>query len=131
MYRALPVLLEHDFEVRSLNGRFDPAGTPTVWLLAWNLTRLDDCAFAGFVDELIRPLGGLAHEFPSRTYPTPNWRNGLLARPRWYVMNKLTDVSISDGMKRYSIDSFALAMAMQDIANTVEAGVELGVKAIK
>jgi hypothetical protein len=63
MYRALPVLLEHDFEVRYLDGRFDPAGTPTVWLLAWTLTRLDDCAFPGFVDELVRPLGGLAHEF--------------------------------------------------------------------
>ena len=29
MNRALPVLLEHDFEVRFLDGRFDPAGTPT------------------------------------------------------------------------------------------------------
>ena len=62
MNRALPVLLEHDFEVRFLDGRFDPAGTPTVWLLAWTLTRLDDCAFDAFVDELVCPLGGLAHE---------------------------------------------------------------------
>ena len=62
MNRALPVLLEHDFEVRFLDGRFDPAGTPTVWLLIWTLTRLDGCAFVGFVDELVRPLGGLADE---------------------------------------------------------------------
>ena len=62
MNRALPVLLEHDFEVRYLDGRFDPAGSSTVWLLVWTLTRLDDCAFSDFVDELVRPFGGLAHE---------------------------------------------------------------------
>ena len=47
----------------------------------------------------------------------------------WHVVYKLTDVSISDGIKRYSIDGFALAMAMQEIANTVEAAVEPGLKA--
>jgi len=47
----------------------------------------------------------------------------------WHVVHKLTDVSISDGNKSYSIDGFALAMALQEIANTVETGVELGLKA--
>jgi hypothetical protein len=47
----------------------------------------------------------------------------------WHVVHELTDVSISDGIKSYSIDGFALAMAMQEIANTVEAGAEPGLKA--
>ena len=47
----------------------------------------------------------------------------------WHVVHKLADISISDGIKSYSIDGFASAMAMQDIANTVEAGVEPGLKA--
>ena len=32
----------------------------------------------------------------------------------------LTDISISDGIKSYSIDGFASAMALREIANTVE-----------
>ena len=47
----------------------------------------------------------------------------------WHVVHKLTDVSISDGINSYSINGFALAMAQREIANTVEAGVELGLKA--
>ena len=47
----------------------------------------------------------------------------------WHVVHKLTEVSISDGIKSYSIDGFASAIAMQEIANTIEAGVELGLKA--
>ena len=47
----------------------------------------------------------------------------------WHVVYKLTDVSISDGIKSYSIDGFASAMAPQEIANTVEAAVEPGLKA--
>jgi len=50
---------------------------------------------------------------------------------KWHVVHKLTDVSISDGIKSYSIDGFALAMAMQEIANAIEAGVEPGLKAKK
>jgi hypothetical protein len=38
-------------------------------------------------------------------------------------------VTISDGQKSYSIDEFSLAMALQEIANTVEAAAELGLKA--
>ena len=39
----------------------------------------------------------------------------------WHVVERLTNVSISDGVKSYSIDGFASAMALQEIANTVEA----------
>ena len=47
----------------------------------------------------------------------------------WHVVEKFTNVSISDGVKSYSIDDFALAMALQEIANTVEAAAELEGKA--
>ena len=47
----------------------------------------------------------------------------------WHVVYKLTNISISDGIKSYSIDGFASAMALQEIANTVEAAAELGLKA--
>ena len=47
----------------------------------------------------------------------------------WHVVERFTDVTISDGKKSYSIDEFSLAMALQEIANTVEAAAELGLKA--
>jgi len=47
----------------------------------------------------------------------------------WHVVERFTDVTISDGKKTYSIDEFSLAMALQEIANTVEAAAELGLKA--
>jgi hypothetical protein len=47
----------------------------------------------------------------------------------WHVVHKLTDVSISDGLNSYSIDGFASAMALQEIAETVEAAAEPGLKA--
>ena len=45
----------------------------------------------------------------------------------WHVVHKLTDVS--DGLNSYSIDGFASAMALQEIAETVEAAAEPGLKA--
>ena len=42
----------------------------------------------------------------------------------WHVVRKLTDISISDGIKSYSIDGFASVMALQEIANTVKAAAE-------
>jgi hypothetical protein len=39
----------------------------------------------------------------------------------WHVVHKLTEVSISDGIKSYSIGGFASTMELQEIANTVEA----------
>lgn len=39
----------------------------------------------------------------------------------WRIAKKLANVSIADGNKIYSIDEFATAMALQEIAKTVEA----------
>ena len=47
----------------------------------------------------------------------------------WHVVRKLTDISISDGIKSYSIDGFASAMALREIANTVEAAAAPELKA--
>ena len=45
----------------------------------------------------------------------------------WHVAEKV-DVSIYNGVKIYSIEQFSLVMALQEIANTVEAAAELGPK---
>jgi len=47
----------------------------------------------------------------------------------WQVAQKFTDVSIYDGTKVYSIDAFSVAMALLEIAKTVEATAEPGLKA--
>ena len=39
----------------------------------------------------------------------------------WHVVQKFTNVSISDATKTYSIDAFALATALLEIAKTVNA----------
>ena len=39
----------------------------------------------------------------------------------WHVVERFTDVTISDDNKSYSIDEFSLAMALQEIAKTLEA----------
>ena len=48
----------------------------------------------------------------------------------WHVVDRFTDVSIYDGTKTtYSIDAFSLAMALLEIAKTVEATSEPALKA--
>jgi hypothetical protein len=47
----------------------------------------------------------------------------------WHLVEKFTNVSISDGIESYSIDGFVSAIALEEIANTVEAAAELGTKA--
>ena len=47
----------------------------------------------------------------------------------WHVVEKFTNVSISDGINSYSIDGFASVMALQEIANAVEAAAGLEPKA--
>jgi hypothetical protein len=48
----------------------------------------------------------------------------------WHVVERFTDVSIyDDGTKVYSIDAFSVAMALLEIAKTVEATAEPGLKA--
>jgi hypothetical protein len=39
----------------------------------------------------------------------------------WHIVARFTNVSIYDGNKIYSIDEFASAMTLQEIANTAEA----------
>ena len=47
----------------------------------------------------------------------------------WHVIERLADVSIYDGVKISSIEEFSSVMALQEIANTVEATAELGPEA--
>lgn len=47
----------------------------------------------------------------------------------WHVVEGFSAVAINDGIESYSINEFASVMALQEIANTVEADVELGLEA--
>ena len=42
----------------------------------------------------------------------------------WHVVERFTNVSISDGKKSYSSAEFSLVMALQEIARTVAAAAE-------
>ena len=46
-------------------------------------------------------------------------KKALAKSLEWQVVEKFLDVSIYDGSKNYSIDDFATAMALQEIANSV------------
>ena len=41
----------------------------------------------------------------------------------WHVAERLSNVTISDGTKSYTVSEFSSAMALQQIADTVKAGV--------
>jgi hypothetical protein len=43
----------------------------------------------------------------------------------WHVSGRFTHISISDDIKTYSVDAFSLAMALLEIAQTLEATAEL------
>ena len=58
--RGTAALIEQDFEVRHLDQRFDPAGTPAAWVLAWTLTILDESEVLSLVQDVVSPLGGAA-----------------------------------------------------------------------
>jgi len=47
----------------------------------------------------------------------------------WYVAERLSNVTISDGNKSYAVSEFSSVMALQQIADTVEADVVRGSKA--
>ena len=47
----------------------------------------------------------------------------------WHVVQRSINVTISDGTKSYTIAEFSSAMALLEIANTVEVDVALGPKA--
>ena len=38
----------------------------------------------------------------------------------WHVVGRLTDISISDGTRSYSIAEFASVMALSEIDNTID-----------
>ena len=44
---------------------------------------------------------------------------------QWHVTGRFAHVTISDSTKTYSIEAFAVAMALLEIANTVKAAAEL------
>ena len=46
----------------------------------------------------------------------------------WHVAQRLADVSISDGIRSFTIAEFASAMASLDIAKTVDAAADRGPK---
>jgi len=46
----------------------------------------------------------------------------------WHVAQSLSDVSISDGVRSFTIAEFASAMASRDIKNTVDADADRGPK---
>ena len=60
-----------------------------------------------------------------RSYAVRRYRNReggvFLEAIEWQVVHKLTRVTISDGVRSFSITDFASAMAFLDIANTVGA----------
>ena len=47
----------------------------------------------------------------------------------WHLVERFTDVSISDGIKVFTITEFASVMALTEIHNTVEAASEVKPKA--
>jgi hypothetical protein len=47
----------------------------------------------------------------------------------WHVAERLSNVTISDGSKSYTVSEFSSVMALQQIADTVEADAALGLKA--
>jgi len=46
----------------------------------------------------------------------------------WHVVERFNEISISDGARSYSIAEFSSIMALREIANTVEAAAEPGLK---
>ena len=63
MRRAMKVLIEEGFEVRWLDGRFDPEGElPAKWLLIWTYTNRNADEFSDYVFPLITGLDGFVTE---------------------------------------------------------------------
>ncbi len=51
-------------------------------------------------------------------------RDAFAKAIEWHIGKTLTDVSISDGIKRYSIVEFSLVMALVEIAETIRTEVD-------
>jgi hypothetical protein len=71
------------------------------------------------------------HANRSLTVTAETEKEAFAKAVEWHLVERFTNVSISDGVKSYSIDGFASVMALKEIANTVEAAAERGPKAKK
>jgi hypothetical protein len=71
------------------------------------------------------------HANRSLTVTAETEKKAFAKAVEWHLVERFTNVSISDGVKSYSIDGFASVMALKEIANTVEAAAERGPKAKK
>ena len=47
-------------------------------------------------------------------------RDAFAKAIEWHVVGRLTDISISDGNRSYSIAEFASVMALREIDNTID-----------
>ena len=54
------------------------------------------------------------------TVTTKTAKEALAKAVEWHVVERFTNVSISNGRKRYSIAEFSSVMALIEIANTVD-----------
>ena len=59
------------------------------------------------------------------TVTTETAKEAFAKAVEWHVVERFTDISISDEIKTYSLEGFSLAMAFQEIAKTLEATAEL------
>jgi hypothetical protein len=57
---------------------------------------------------------------------TATAKDAYIKAIEWHETGRFTSVTINDSTKTYSIDAFALAMALLEIAKTVNAAAELG-----
>ena len=58
------------------------------------------------------------------TVTTETAKDAFAKAIEWQIVERFTNVSISDGIKNYTIAEFSLVMALKEIANTVEAAAE-------
>ena len=56
-------------------------------------------------------------------------RDAFAKAIEWHVVGRLTDISISDGNRSYSIAEFASVMALAEIANTEASAEQNGAEA--
>jgi hypothetical protein len=58
------------------------------------------------------------------TVTTATAKEGFAKAIEWHLVERFTNVFISDGIKNYTIAEFASVMALTEIRNTVEAASE-------
>ena len=59
----------------------------------------------------------------SLSVTTETAKDAFAKAVEWHIAKRLSNVTISDGNKRYTVSEFASVMALQQIADTVEAEV--------